>query len=454
MCSALTLVFLLGSASATETGYDGNETKLATPKPVGSVNPLIVGGGPVTPFEHNWHLYFQTGDYQCGALLINEQWALTAAHCLSDAQGKGIAVSKMKVRVHRHDLKKDNEHKCAETVKIAKKFEHPDWNDRTSANDIALLRLKQPVRCADSITMPSLDDGSYSDADTTATAAGWGLTKDQGQSSNVLKSVDLKLLTNAQCEQKYGYRGQIDDSMICAIGDLKGGEDSCQGDSGGPLFVQQGGVDIIVGIVSWGSNKGCAAKKTAGVYTRVSSYLEWIEETSGVATGKSPPAMPSPPPPPSPSPPPPPSSSPPALSPSPPSPPSPPPSPQSPPSPCVDKKKCKKSKCKKYNAAKLKKCKKTCGVCEPSPPSPPPLDDDDEEDDDDGDGDDDGDDDDDDVCSDLEDIACKWAGIKYEKCKTGTKKQKKKCKKICKKDAGKRGLKVCSKTCCELGFSF
>ena len=46
MCSALTLVFLLGSASATETGYDGNETKLATPKPVGSVNPLIVGGAP------------------------------------------------------------------------------------------------------------------------------------------------------------------------------------------------------------------------------------------------------------------------------------------------------------------------------------------------------------------------------------------------------------------------
>ena len=96
----------------------------------------------------------------------------------------------------------------------------------------------QPVRCADSITMPSLDDGSYSDADTTATVAGWGLTSDRGRSSDVLKSVDLKLLTNAQCEN-YGYPGQIADSMICAIGDLKGGEDSCQGDSGGPLFVQQ-----------------------------------------------------------------------------------------------------------------------------------------------------------------------------------------------------------------------
>ena len=109
----------------------------------------------------------------------------------------------------------------------------------TSHISLACLLL-QPVRCADSITMPSLDDGSYSDADTTATVAGWGLTSDRGQSSNVLKSVDLKLLTNAQCENLPGYKGEIDDdSMICAIGDLKGGEDSCQGDSGGPLFVQQ-----------------------------------------------------------------------------------------------------------------------------------------------------------------------------------------------------------------------
>ena len=106
--------------------------------------------------------------------------------------------------------------------------------------------------------------------------------------------------------------------------------------------------------------------------------------------------------------------------------------------PCVDtstkcKKKCKTAKqCKKKQC---KKCKKTCGLCEPLPLSPPspPLDD---------------------SCSFLDDIACKWAGIKYEKCKTGTKKQKKKCKSNCKKDANKNGLKICSKTCCELGFPF
>ena len=108
----------------------------------------------------------------------------------------------------------------------------------TSHISLACLLL-QPVRCADSITMPSLDDGSYSDADTTAIVAGWGRTSEGGSVSDVLRSVDLKLLTNAQCET-YGYDAdELADSMICAIGDLKGGEDSCQGDSGGPLFVQQ-----------------------------------------------------------------------------------------------------------------------------------------------------------------------------------------------------------------------
>lgn len=86
--------------------------------------------------------------------------------------------------------------------------------------------------------MPSLDDGSSSGAGTTVTVAGWGTTSHRGSSPKVLHSVDLKLLTNAQCEA-YGYAGDLFPSSICAIGDLKGGEDSCQGDSGGPLFVQQ-----------------------------------------------------------------------------------------------------------------------------------------------------------------------------------------------------------------------
>ena len=101
--------------------------------------PRCSAGGPVTPFEHNWVLLWRGGGYQCGASLIDEQWAMTAAHCT-----KGHDASVMQVRVHRHDISGGaGEHDCAETLKIAEKFEHPDYSDTTSGNDIALLRLSQ-----------------------------------------------------------------------------------------------------------------------------------------------------------------------------------------------------------------------------------------------------------------------------------------------------------------------
>ena len=68
--------------------------------------------------------------------------------------------------------------------------------------------------------------------------------------------------------------------MFCA-GEEKGGIDSCQGDSGGPLVVpnqsDSGQITYqIAGIVSWGI--GCAKPGLPGVYTKVSNYIDWIED--------------------------------------------------------------------------------------------------------------------------------------------------------------------------------
>jgi len=328
MYSALTLVFLLGSASA-ETRYIRNATKLA--EPVDGVNPLIVGGGPVTAYEHTWVLKWEATDekagklYSCGASLIHREWAMTALHCTN-----GFAASQMKVHVYHHNPLGDD-HRCTETLNVAEKFEHPDSKSMRGGdyvnNDVALLRLSSAVKCDGSMKMPKLDDGDVSrsscegtgeacivgaygrgpggEISTTATVAGWGSAELGGPLSNVLQSADLKLLSNLKCENFYldpSYDSIIDDSMICAISCpeilplglgrgrayevcVNQDKDSCRGDSGGPLFVQQGGVDIIVGIVSWGD--GCKNERVAGVYARVSSFKSWIEETTkgAVAAG-------------------------------------------------------------------------------------------------------------------------------------------------------------------------
>jgi hypothetical protein len=59
-----------------------------------------------------------------------------------------------------------------------------------------------------------------------------------------------------------------------------GGKDACGGDSGGPLAVPVDGRYKLAGLVSWGSDQ-C---NSYGGFVRVSSYLDWIEEVSGVGS--------------------------------------------------------------------------------------------------------------------------------------------------------------------------
>jgi len=61
--------------------------------------------------------------------------------------------------------------------------------------------------------------------------------------------------------------------MICA-GYKQGGKDACQGDSGGPFVVKKDNAYTLQGVVSFGI--GCARPGLPGIYTRVSTYVRWI----------------------------------------------------------------------------------------------------------------------------------------------------------------------------------
>lgn len=106
---------------------------------------------------------------------------------------------------------------------------------------------------------------------------GWGYTRERSgrsveQPSPTLMQVDLPLVSMEQCAS--AYPGEIWAGQLCA-GYSAGTKDACKGDSGGPLVVPGGpGRWTQIGVVSWG--EGCARANAYGVYTRVSSYIDWI----------------------------------------------------------------------------------------------------------------------------------------------------------------------------------
>ncbi|KAI4806618.1 hypothetical protein KUCAC02_017436 [Chaenocephalus aceratus] len=62
--------------------------------------------------------------------------------------------------------------------------------------------------------------------------------------------------------------------MVCAGGD--GVVSGCQGDSGGPLSCYIDGAWKVHGVVSYGPIGMCNQETKPTVFTRVSSFQDWI----------------------------------------------------------------------------------------------------------------------------------------------------------------------------------
>eukprot|EP00158_Paraphelidium_tribonemae_P007338 Partr_v1_DN28204_c1_g1_i1_m76265 putative protease len=231
----------------------------------------IVGGAPVNPpFKYgNWIVALQKDDYQfCAGSLIGPDILVTAAHCSI----LGFPLETLRVLAHRHDLSRSTDDEQGVEFKVRKIVANKKFSFSTLQNDVALWFLIGPEDAQ--LGSISLPESEYSWAGDIATVIGWGATDEGGLASNVLLQVDVPIATNENCKKAVGMN--IADSMVCAGGAR--GKDACQGDSGGPLIAvdKSTGDSVLVGIVSWG--KGCARAGFPGVYTRVSSFMQWINE--------------------------------------------------------------------------------------------------------------------------------------------------------------------------------
>ena len=241
----------------------------------------IIGGKPSSE-HHPWLVQLMSDGTStegfCGGTLVAPRVVITAAHCVDPEYVRTLHVAMGIADGENLHLNKP--------VKVEGIFAHRDYDPETSKNDIAVLYLAN----YDSVEFErpvaplqfSRDTSSPESEGRPVTVIGLGNTTSVGNLfDGVIREVEIPVLPLAKCDDRYG---SVDGTQICAGNWESGGVDSCQGDSGGPLVAKGiDGLETLVGIVSYG--EGCAQKGAPGVYTRVSSFAEWIDRTVKVLRG-------------------------------------------------------------------------------------------------------------------------------------------------------------------------
>jgi len=237
----------------------------------------IVGGEEAA--EHQWPwivALFIDDSWFCGGALISENWVMTAAHCVEDAFYFDIMAGA-------HNVREDSEPNRVEITSF-NGFTHENWDTNTLENDIALIELPEAITFNDYIKPSCLPHAGHScQPGEFVSVIGWGRPSDSASSiSPTLQMVhDIPVMSNKECNDYYGIVG---DGIVCI--DTTGGRGSCNGDSGGPLIEKgehkaAGQKWTQVGVVSFGSSRGCEVGAPAG-FTRTEYYLDWIMGNSGI----------------------------------------------------------------------------------------------------------------------------------------------------------------------------
>nr|XP_039271525.1 brain-specific serine protease 4-like [Styela clava]XP_039271526.1 brain-specific serine protease 4-like [Styela clava] len=223
----------------------------------------------------------------CGAVLVNNKFLVSAAHCFVNDQGNLRNTKKWKLYFGITKLFQD---KPKEIRNIKSVTAHPEY--KFPNNDIVVIEIDRKVKYSAEITPICLPGGEVTPQDTKCFVTGWGVSdKSGGSITTHMQEAGIYNLDRKICQEAYKdipYMGNVlaflnsNKGYLCA-GHLTKKIDSCLGDSGGPLVCQRcDSCDwYLAGIVSFG-HYDCGSIGVPGVYTSILDAEDWINSITGM----------------------------------------------------------------------------------------------------------------------------------------------------------------------------
>lgn len=205
-----------------------------------------------------------------GGSLISERYVLTAAHVLKPKTSLATYVFVRVNATYIWDVP---------SVEPKELILHPRYNASTVQNDIALVKLRHPVRYNEFMKPVCLPKHRLRLNNKLAAFAGWGAITDVREPTSWLHFVRLKILPFRFCprfENTFTHKDYFTEADILCTESR--GKNTCGGDSGGPLVVwnKRRHRFVEVGILSFRNALSCVNSTEPSVFTRVSTYVPWI----------------------------------------------------------------------------------------------------------------------------------------------------------------------------------
>ena len=193
----------------------------------------------------------------CSAVILDEEFAVTAAHCLT-AGVKGYYVG---FALNRETMKRDRLRKVV-GYRIPPAY-NPRRFSRPNNGDLALLRFSGGLPAG--YHAPKLvTDPSWLQVGVPVLIAGYGVV----DGSTNLGAGTLRAAETFVADGRY--------SETEVTVDQSQGKASCHGDSGGPAFLNVDGALYLMGVSSRGIGaQECKARE--GAYTSLLAYAGWLD---------------------------------------------------------------------------------------------------------------------------------------------------------------------------------